>query len=99
MNSVRVESRTSGIPARSTFRTIPDTPTAERISPTAKAVIPRIIGSPAFDRPMLDPKIEKKTIVRIGGNADAKSFLQEFMDEIEPIERNRRGIEKTNTVK
>jgi hypothetical protein len=73
-----------------------DTPMAERIKPTTNAAIPRIRRSPeAFDSPM----IEKETIARMGGNADAKNFLQEFIDEIEPIERNRRGREKTSTVK
>jgi hypothetical protein len=59
--------------------------------------IKRVLG--AFDSPMLDPKIEKEMIARIGGKADAKIFLQEPIDEIEPIERNRTGKETTNTVK
>jgi hypothetical protein len=53
----------------------------------------------AFDSPALDAKIEKEMIARIGGNADAKGFLQEWTDEIEPIVRNRMGRENTSTVK
>jgi hypothetical protein len=79
---------------------IPDTPTAERTRPTAKAVMPRITTAlGAFESPMLDAKIEKETIARIGGNADARDFLQEAMDVIEPIVRNRMGRVMIRTVK
>jgi hypothetical protein len=53
----------------------------------------------AFDSPRPDAKIEKEMIARIGGNADAKGFLQDCTDEIEPIVRNRMGRETTSTVK
>jgi len=68
--------------------------------PTTNAVIPRttrILGAPGS--PALDPKSEKEPIARTGGNADAKGFLHECIDEIEPIVRNRKGREKASTVK
>ena len=51
------------------------------------------------DDTALDPKSEKEPIARTGGNADAKGFLHECIDEIEPIVRNRKGREKASTVK
>src|SRR5436309_2394177 len=100
LKRVTGESRTSGVPERSTFRMILDTPAAEIIMPTAKAMIPRIrrlLG--AFATAGFDPKIEKETIAKIGGNADAKGFLQDCTDEIEAIVRNRKGKENTSTMK
>src|SRR5713226_2796498 len=90
LNRVRGESRTSGVPERSTLRIILDTPAAERVMPITKAMIPRIrrlVG--AFATAGLDPKIENEAIARIGGNADANGFLQDGTDEIEAIVRNR----------
>jgi hypothetical protein len=77
-----------------------DTPTAERINPTREAMIPRIKKLPeAFERPILDPKIVKEKIARIGGNADAKCFFHDCTDEIEAIVRKRMGRENAITAK
>jgi hypothetical protein len=77
-----------------------DTPTAERIAPTANAMIPRIKRSPgAFERPTLDPEIVRKTIANIGGRAEAASFFQDCNMEIEAIVRNRMGKENAKTKK
>jgi hypothetical protein len=67
--------------------------------PTTKAMIPRTRMLGAIDSSALDPKTEKEMIARIGGNADAKSFLQECTDDIEPTVRNRMGREMISTVK
>src|SRR5438094_9280228 len=91
LNRVSGESRTSGVPARSTFRRILATPTAERIKPSTNAAIPRIRRSPkAFDSLMFDPIIEKQRIARVGGNAYVKRVRKDRIDEIEPKQRNRK---------
>src|SRR5712692_9129465 len=100
LNSVRGESRTSGVPERSTFRMILDTPAADRTSPTTKAIIPRIKrASETPERPTPDLRAKKEKIARVGVNAEAENFFRGGIDEIEAIVRNRTGKEMTTTVK
>src|SRR5690348_15322742 len=76
-----------------------ETPMAERTIPRRKAIAPRIITSLPTATPILDPMKENDKMEKVAGNAEAKNFLQDGIDEIEAIVKNRTGNDKTNTTR
>jgi hypothetical protein len=93
------ESRTSGVPDRSTSRIILETPNAERTAPVTNAITPRAVRVGGMLAPSIEKEIAKESSDRVGGSADARNFFQEGIDEIAPIVRNRTGSEKIRTTK